>query len=162
MWMAAPVAGPLRPEYDRRQTSRHWPAAPGRTATEPPQLILVGRPLRFGATTTLQPASDATLAAPRPERKSMPWKCPEAEAGAEIAGTTWPGVSVAVNRYATALTFVRAPAVAALRATPVAMTASTAARGASERKRFEGVLISSSRPQSHGVRASSQGLPGDR
>src|SRR5437660_12880809 len=128
MWIAAPVAGPLKPEYDSRQTSRHWPGALGSTATEPPQLILVGRPLRLGATTTLQPASAATLAAPMPERKRMPWKCPAAEAGADIAGTTWPGVSVALSRYATALTFVRAPAVAALMATPAATTVSTAAR----------------------------------
>jgi hypothetical protein len=67
------------------------------TATEPPQLILVGSPLRLGATTTLQPAIVATLAAPVPDRKRMPWKCPEAPAGAVIAGTTWLGVIDAVS-----------------------------------------------------------------
>jgi hypothetical protein len=85
----------------------------------------------------LQPAIVATLAAPVPDRKRMPWKCPEAPAGAVIAGTTWLGVIAAVSLYATAATLVRAPAVEA----PTAATAASTARKAGARKRYGDLMF---------------------
>src|SRR6476646_6219592 len=140
--MKAPVAGPLRCETDSLQIRRHCPGAPGTVPTAPPpQLILYGRPLRFGGTPTLHPASAAALVAPTPDMIRTPWKLPIAPAGAWAAGTTWSGVSVAVSRYATACTDVLAAAVPAASTMPVAMMARTPAEDARRPTRFDVFLI---------------------
>src|SRR5262249_16662939 len=144
MWMAAEVAGPLRPENDSRQASCHWPGAADSVTVAPAQFSFVGRPLRRGACTTLQPASKATFVALPPDLIRPPRKWPTAPAGACTAGTTWLGVSVAFSRYATALIFVAPAAVPVATTTAATTTARTPLEAARKPTRFLAFLISDS------------------